>query len=244
MKKMLQVFFAVALVCMFSATAVMVTPASANLILNGGFETPDIGGRFTTYTSAPTGFDWSITGSGGYGVDIINYEWDGVSGTSNPDGYDQSVDIDYASTLSQSFSTTPGTAYRIRFAYTHNFNTSESTGYVDIAGLENLLSVTLVHDTPNTQQNMQWMYFEDTFTADSATTELTFTGEYSNGKLGFSVDDVSVIPVGGTSCAGSAEASTYQPSPVYGSSDLAKHLSFFLLPLGAVIGLMIWRRKR
>ena len=46
------------------------------------------------------------------------------------------------------------------------------------------------------------------------------------------------------SCIGTVEASTYQTSPGYGASDLGKHLSYFLLPLGALIGLMIWWRKR
>jgi hypothetical protein len=48
---------------------------------------------------------------------------------------------------------------------------------------------------------------------------------------------------GGT-CTGSAEASTYEASPVYGSSDLSKHLAYFMLPLGALIAIRIWRRKR
>ena len=45
-------------------------------------------------------------------------------------------------------------------------------------------------------------------------------------------------------CAGGAAASTGQASPIYGPSDLGLHLSYFLLPLGAVITLRIWRRKR
>ena len=45
-------------------------------------------------------------------------------------------------------------------------------------------------------------------------------------------------------CAASAEASTYPPSPVIGSSDLVKRLVWFLLPVGAVIVLKILRRKR
>jgi len=46
------------------------------------------------------------------------------------------------------------------------------------------------------------------------------------------------------SCAGSAVASTLGSSPVYESSGLAKHLAYLLLPVGAFLGLMIWRRKR
>ena len=172
MKKMLGVLFAVAMVCTFAATAVIVTPAYANLILNGGFEAPDIEGYMKTYTSAPAGFDWSIVQ--GSRIDHINMLWQGVSGTPNPDGYDQSVDIDFDSALSQSFSTTPGTTYRIRFAYSRNRIALQATGYVDIVGLSNLYSVTLTHDTPFPSEDLVWIYFEDTFTADSSTAQLTF----------------------------------------------------------------------
>ena len=168
---------------------------SASIINNGGFESPNIGGRFITYTSAPAGFDWIIKGSGGYGVDIINYEWQGVSGAINSDGYDQSVDIDYASTLSQSFFTSPGTDYQLHFAYSHNFNASESTGYVDISGSNNLFSATLTHDMPNSSNDMKWILFDSVFTADSEITTLTFTGKFNNGKLGFVLDDVRIKPV-------------------------------------------------
>ena len=48
---------------------------------------------------------------------------------------------------------------------------------------------------------------------------------------------------GGT-CTGSAEASTYEASPVYGSSDLSKHLAYLILPIGVLIAFRIWRRKR
>jgi hypothetical protein len=43
-----------------------------------------------------------------------------------------------------------------------------------------------------------------------------------------------------TSCAGNAAASTLGATSVHGASDLGKHLAFFLLPVGAVIGLRIW----
>jgi hypothetical protein len=49
---------------------------------------------------------------------------------------------------------------------------------------------------------------------------------------------------GGGTCAGSAEASTYEASPVYGASELGRNLAWLLLPVGMIIGLGIWRRKR
>jgi len=44
-------------------------------------------------------------------------------------------------------------------------------------------------------------------------------------------------------CSGPA-ASTVGVSPVYSVSALGKQMAYFMLPLGAMIGLMIWRRKR
>ena len=66
---------------------------------------------------------------------------------------------------------------------------------MDVTGATNLLSATLTHDIPNTQANMEWLFFDSLFTADSSTTTLTFTGEFSNGVLGFAIDDVRAVPV-------------------------------------------------
>jgi hypothetical protein len=45
-------------------------------------------------------------------------------------------------------------------------------------------------------------------------------------------------------CTGSTVAPTHQESPLYGTSDLAKHLGYFFLPVGVVIAVAIWRRRR
>ena len=86
---------------------VILRPVHANLILNGGFETPDVSGSWVTYNSGsvPAEFEWAVAVNW---VNHINTDWQGVSGTSNPDGFDQSVDIDAAAELSQSISTTLG----------------------------------------------------------------------------------------------------------------------------------------
>jgi hypothetical protein len=67
--------------------------------------------------------------------------------------------------------------------------------------------------------------------------------EFYIGGQEFCVDDVCPI-LPDSSCAASAEASTYGVGPVYGSSDLARHLAFLFFPVGAVGGLEIWRRKK
>ena len=50
--------------------------------------------------------------------------------------------------------------------------------------------------------------------------------------------------VGGGACAASTEASVTGVTQEHGSRRLLGDLAYFLLPVGAVIGLMIWRRRR
>ena len=59
------------------------------------------------------------------------------------------------------------------------------------------------------------------------------------------VDAADTDDCGGGSCVGiPAEASTYHSIDVLDFSDLERHLAYLLLPLGLVIGLIIWCRKR
>jgi hypothetical protein len=53
-----------------------------------------------------------------------------------------------------------------------------------------------------------------------------------------------LVDEGCSSCSGTAAASTYGASPVYGPSGLGKHLGSFLFPVGAVLAIRIWRRKK
>lgn len=47
-----------------------------------------------------------------------------------------------------------------------------------------------------------------------------------------------------SSCAGSVEASTGGASPMYDTSELGKHFVYLLLPLGTIVSLRLWRRRR
>ena len=102
--------------------------AQQNLIVNGGFDVPDIitdlPPGFQTFNESPAGFGWTIVSDGtpnqfattGFlGVDLIDRLWSGIGGTSNSDGFDQSVDIDGESSISQTFSTVIGREYTLEF---------------------------------------------------------------------------------------------------------------------------------
>lgn len=108
---------------------------SANLLVNGDFEAFDVGGSFVVYGAdqfsevdsfgthvvtpggtLPAEFGWSLaTADAILGVDLVNSLWQGVSGTTNLDGFDQSVDLDLDAGLSQSFATAMGQSYELSF---------------------------------------------------------------------------------------------------------------------------------
>ncbi|MGA9378034.1 MAG: DUF642 domain-containing protein, partial [Phormidium sp.] len=92
---------------------------AANLIANGDFEAVDISVPYTTYnsTNIPNGFGWSISNDF---VFLVNNFWSGVSGTTNPDGFDQSLELRPDATLSQKFATKVGHNYELSFWYAHD----------------------------------------------------------------------------------------------------------------------------
>lgn len=190
--------------------------ASATII-NGDFESPDVTNTspgFVTYTTAPSGFGWSIVNTGtawlgAYGVDHINNYWRGVSGTTNPDGYDQSVDIDFETIIYQSFATAPGQAYSVSFAYANNPDRSSSKGSFGVFDTaifathpdyefdnsDFLLNVDGLTHSTSTKSNMNFSRYNGTFTAISNNTTLGFAGDSGNQYWGFVVDDVRVNAV-------------------------------------------------
>ena len=184
---------------MFSATFLamlfaLANSAHANLILNPDFDAPDISSDFETLNDAPSGFGWTIVSDGTpnlsattgvLGVDLINTFWVGTGGTTNPDGRDQSVDIDGASSISQSFATTIGTEYLLEFSYSHHYLAGASTASLLIEGTNTLVSETLLHNISNSPSNMQWLLSSHAFVADSGFTTLTLQGLASQGGTGF-----------------------------------------------------------
>ncbi len=76
-------------------------------------------------------------------------------------------------------------------------------------------------------------------TGASGTISVIHQGEIAELDAG---ESVSITTPG--ACSSSAHASTHRISSVYGSKALGKHLACFLLPLCAVVGLTIWRRRK
>ena len=195
------------------------TSAFSNLLVNGGYESPDISGNFQRYdevTGAPNGFGWTI--SFPY-VDHVNSLWSGISGTSNPDGYDQSIRLILFGTLYQTFDTVPGKTYQLTFYYSHApypYDFAGAAGFVALLNgsgpyhhnehLHNpniILSDHILHSEPTSSNDMKWSEYKLTFRAVGETTTLAFQNDWEYNSCagcdidlsGFVVDDVKVALV-------------------------------------------------
>lgn len=162
-------------------------PARAELIVNGGFESPSLGpAPFATYPpGAPTG--WTVVSGS---VDVLA---PGFWGT--PFEASQMLDLDGSTpgVIEQSFATVPGTRYRLSFAYPNTpFGTTPAQAEVRVASGGVVLAHTVTHST-STAANLGWASFSGTFVASGSTSTLRFTSlspGTSNG--GITPDAVSV----------------------------------------------------
>ncbi|MEM1168470.1 MAG: DUF642 domain-containing protein [Cyanobacteria bacterium P01_H01_bin.35] len=199
-----------------------------NLVRNGDFETVDYIGNYTTYNSqtVPDEFGWSISDDFVY---LVNSVWSGVSGTTNPDGFDQSVELRPNAILSQTFATQVGQEYELSFWYAHDPENQQgyAKGSVNLQGNNLLLSNTLLHDIPPSFADLNFLEYTAQFTADSNATTVSFQGNPLNGLHGFVIDDISVVEV-------SEPVSETVPEPV---------MEFALLIFGA-LGIAFLRQRK
>ncbi len=167
----------------------------AQVILSESFEVPDTA-NFTTYgigssfVTADT--TWDVLGGS---VDI--YE---AAARPEAVAYDLAQAIDLAGSpgaaiIETSFATTPGQVYQLAFYYARNNNLGLTLGEarVETEGNIILLDRTIEHD-PQLYAFSQHLYFDDFFTADSATTKLRFTSLVA-GVAGITLDAITVTQV-------------------------------------------------
>jgi hypothetical protein len=142
--------------------------ASANLIVNGGFETGDL-----------TGWTCNVT--------------DGVCGAASGDAsphsgtyYGYGFDNEGTGSLTQIFTTVTGVDYSVAFWISKNVNTSGQVFSYSLAG------ATPIALSPT---NGTWTQINDSFTAAAATTEIAFFFNTAVGLGSLLLDDVSVTSV-------------------------------------------------
>lgn len=168
--------------------ALQITPASAATIVNGSFESgPAVGGYTTLWGGDTSITGWTVGGS----VDYIGSYWQASDGS-------RSLDLAGSSlgSISQTFATNAGQAYRIFFDVSRN----PDAGVVPRAGFINvgLGDVEILYGNPGTtRSNMLWESRFYDFVADGPSTTLTFSADEgtSASYFGLALDNVSIAGV-------------------------------------------------
>ncbi len=146
------------------------TNRAAQLILNGGFELPNLmGSPFSTPIGVgdPSIPDWQVTMGN---VEIVS------SAFSAAFEGNQWLDLDglVPGAIQQTFPTVAGQSYQLTFAFTQNPNAVSASGIVDIVDGANVLLTDSITGSGSTFANMVYSPFQQTFVADSSTATLQF----------------------------------------------------------------------
>jgi choice-of-anchor C domain-containing protein len=161
-----------------------VTPAGANLINNGGFETgPDPGSYITLTNGLP---NWSIAGS----IDYKGTYWTAFEGA-------RSIDLagNGEGRISQPFATDVGTLYRVSFAMAGNPDGGNPVKLL-VAWVDNGSAQVFSFDTTgHSKQAMGWVTKWFDFTASSGTTTLNFQSLLFSSPFGAALDNITVAAV-------------------------------------------------
>jgi choice-of-anchor C domain-containing protein len=174
-----------------SVAAASATPAQANLLVNGSFESPAFGGRFLVINPGqePAGFGWTV---GGNNVDIFN---DTIFGPSFTFDGNQALDLvgnNNIGSIAQTFATVAGETYTLSFAFSSNPSANIASAAVSITdGLESLLSETIEHST-SSAGNPDWTMFSMTFVATGDSATLEFLSILGGRDAGILLDAISI----------------------------------------------------
>ena len=190
----------------------LIRDASADQLVNGGFEVPvQVAPNYATF-NIPAGSTyitgWTVvqgnvdlTTTANYGpgpntLDPLSVQDVDLIGDTNGSG-------GVFGGISQTFATLVGQQYQLTFDYSHNSGTLSPSGFytaqVTVADASNPSSTVL--STQVSQANgggfgtTPWVAFSQTFTANSTSTTLTFIDTQGAFNAGVYLDDVSVKPV-------------------------------------------------
>lgn len=176
---------------LLAISSVAISSASAQLIANGSFETPDTPDFLTINAGETTISPWIV---GLVSVDLGDVNNGFVVGPAF-DGT-QYIDLDGTpgpGQLTQSFPTRAGSRYQITFAYANNYfnQPSASAGVRLFDSMGDILNQTITHDT-SVSGDLRWTIFRGQFTARTAMTSFEITSLSGGGNGGILLDAVSV----------------------------------------------------
>jgi len=174
------------------------TAQAANLIKNGGFETPPTpAGYFTTYGLGQNIGKWTVIGSNGNVATVNNFDeggvlWSAHRGSAFLD-LTGTCDCGANSGVAQVVNTTPGTSYALTFWVGNTVIQGQGdTSTIDVYnGSTLLLAATNKAGTGSTKE--VWRKFTTSFTASGAKTTLSFVNADPNGDEQNGLDDVTLV---------------------------------------------------
>ncbi len=172
----------------FLFVAMLAPEADANLVTNGGFESPVLAVPNVTYASgSSTLTGWNISGT--TGIDHVGTLWQPAEG-------DQSISLNWisASTISQTLSTINNQDYVLSFSLAAEHPANNSTiKTMDVFWGTTLVDSVSFDPAGHTNANMGWQGYIYNVTG-SASDTLQFVSTTSGG-WGPTVDNVSVTVV-------------------------------------------------
>lgn len=158
-----------------AAFAVAIHPTNGQLIVNGGFETPDTSTFIWIGAGQNTIAPWVV---GLHSVEVGDAVGNGfITGPAFEGGQFLDLTGTGRGRLTQAFATTPGSLYRLTFAYTDNYwepSPPASARVRVFDGSGDRLNQTITHTGAGTG-NYHWTVFNEQFIALQNTTRLEFT---------------------------------------------------------------------
>jgi choice-of-anchor C domain-containing protein len=186
---------------------VLIRETFADLLVNGGFETPTQGPPLFATFNIPAGSTyitgWTVVQGN---VDLTNTCCYGpLLNTLDPTST-QAVDLigdnrlsaGVFGGLSQTFATVPGQQYQLTFDYSHNPGVPSPDFYaaqVTVADAHVPANTVFSGQVSQANGPAPWVAFSQTFTANSDSTLLTFIDTHGAFDAGIYLDDVSVTPL-------------------------------------------------
>ena len=170
---------------------------AANLIVNGGFNNGGTvaapGGGFTTLGTGSTAMTgWTVTSGD---IDWIQGYWQSADG----DGYSVDLNGNNPGAISQTINTVAGQSYQITFDLSANPDSTVDMTRIAVVGANGTIgTATYTLTAANSKANMLWAPYTLDFTADSASTVISFTSGDNTGTdccYGAALDNVAVAAV-------------------------------------------------
>lgn len=186
-----------------SATATQST-VTTQLVTNGGFENPDLGGSgYLTLAAGPSLYGWAVEAGS---VDVIGSYWPSAAGH-------QSLDLNGSGpgVISQSLETQSGQAYSLQFALAGNPTTGGAKA-VEVWWGSVLVDTISVDTTPYSTSNMGWVSRSYAVNATSSATQLRFKSLTAN-QGGVTLDAISVTAGASSDPLVLRQPATPVPSP-------------------------------